>query len=180
MVMHHHAVNLQTLADMVSGLQPGRLHYSAFCLRVKDSKYFFYFFNSLKGFFMKKILLLCFVVLSNTFIKPQQITNYECLLKDKGINSFTKVSAPSIYLERTALSKPQTATFSVTFTGTGWTTQKQDAFNYAVDIWEYLINSSQQIKINAERKALGANSGILAGTRPLSYYKDFTMHLWQM
>lgn len=123
---------------------------------------------------MKKILLLCFVVLSNTFIKPQQITNYECLLKDKGINSFTKVSAPSIYLERTALSKPQTATFSVTFTGTGWTTQKQDAFNYAVDIWEYLINSSQQIKINAERKALGANSGILAGTRPLSYYKDFT------
>lgn len=42
-----------------------------------------------------------------------------------------------------------------------------------MSIWRHLINSPRPIKIKAEWKALGENSGVLASTRVTSYKKNF-------
>ena len=64
----------------------------------------------------------------------------------------------------------QTATINVTYTG--FTTQAQTAFQYAVDIWETLITTSVQITVNATFASLA--SGVLGSAGPTSLHRDFS------
>ena len=64
---------------------------------------------------------------------------------------------------------PATANIVVNFIGS-WNAQAQNAFNYAVNIWETQIDSNITIKIDAEWDNLGPN--ILGGAGPLTYYRD--------
>jgi hypothetical protein len=58
------------------------------------------------------------------------------------------------------------STFDVTYTG--FTPQAEAAFQYAVDIWSFLIESDVTIKINAQFTALG--TGVLGSASAASYY----------
>ncbi len=64
----------------------------------------------------------------------------------------------------------QTATIVVNYVGS-WSAEAQNAFQYAVDIWETQITSSVIIEVNADWAALG--SGILGSAGAVSYFRDF-------
>ncbi len=53
-----------------------------------------------------------------------------------------------------------------------WPSEAMDAFRYAADIWETLINSTVAVKINACWTDLGP--GILGYGAPTSYHRDFS------
>jgi hypothetical protein len=61
-----------------------------------------------------------------------------------------------------ALLSPAASTFAVTYTG--FTSQAQIAFQYAVDIWAGLITSPQTIRVSANFSALAA--GVLGSAGP--------------
>lgn len=76
----------------------------------------------------------------------------------------------------------QTATIDIAYVPNGmanvygdtcyaWPSEAMDAFRYAADIWETLINSTVAIKINACWTDLGV--GILGYGAPTSYHRDF-------
>ena len=76
---------------------------------------------------------------------------------------------------------PTTALFSsqqadsanivVNYNGGGWTNDAQDAFEFAVGIWESLITSPINIEVDAEFSALGTN--ILGGAGPRTVVRNF-------
>ena len=78
----------------------------------------------------------------------------------KGVkqNVFTKVSAPSIFSERTILGKVSTSNFVVVESQDNpLPSGSRQALDYAIEIWSYLINtnsSSQEIKVFAEWKEI--------------------------
>ncbi|MEB3218005.1 MAG: S8 family serine peptidase, partial [Nostocales cyanobacterium 94392] len=88
-------------------------------------------------------------------------------LRAKNQDAFTQVgtSSPQISLENA-----QTATINVTYNG--FTPVAQAAFQYAVDIWEGLIESSVPINIVANYTPLGA--GTLGSAGPESFYRNFS------
>jgi len=67
---------------------------------------------------------------------------------------------------------PNAATFNVTYVGT-WDPQAQAAFQYAVDIWAGLLDSSVSIDLQANWTDLGAASGILGSASSNSITRDF-------
>ncbi len=67
---------------------------------------------------------------------------------------------------------PDAATINVTYAGT-WNPQAQAAFQYAVDIWAGLLDSSVAIDLQANWTDLGAASGILGSASSNSITRDF-------
>lgn len=65
---------------------------------------------------------------------------------------------------------PATADIQVNYIG-AWTTPAQNAFEYAVSIWEGLITSSVPIIVDAEFANLGP--GILGGAGPDTFFRNF-------
>ena len=63
------------------------------------------------------------------------------------------------------------ANIVVNYNGGGWTSEAQDAFEYAVGIWESLITSPINIEVDAEFSALGTN--ILGGAGPVTVIRNF-------
>ena len=80
-------------------------------------------------------------------------------------NAFTFVPPPTIL----PLSE-RSATINVTYTG--FSSEAQTAFQYAVDIWESLLNSSRVINIDATW-APADNPNNLGSAGPSSFYADF-------
>ncbi len=70
------------------------------------------------------------------------------------------------------LHAPQTANITVNYNGV-WDAEAQNAFEYAVSIWETQITSSVPIIVEAEWEDLGNNSGILGGARAATLHSDF-------
>lgn len=121
---------------------------------------------------MKKILVIFLFFVFNASVFSQQIQlNPYFVSKAKYVNYFTKIPSPSIYRDHYSLSKIQTMNISANYIGT-WPSEAQNAFNYALEIWSYLIKSTIPIKIKAEWVPLG--EGILAETNSTSYKKNFT------
>lgn len=120
---------------------------------------------------VKTLMLLFFALL---IINAQSFHEDGCRVIRQ--NVFTKISPPSVYSERTALSKVATSNFVVVESlSYPLPTYQRQALDYAVEIWSYLINTSsstQQIKIFAEWKDLG-NAETLAECGPTSYYNNF-------
>ncbi len=122
---------------------------------------------------MKRFFKILIILMFNLPLLSQQKISIPNLASEaKNINYFTKVHAPSIYRDHNSLFKVQTLNISANYIGT-WPPEAQVAFNYALEIWSYLINSSIPIKIKAEWKIF-EEQGALAGTHPTSYIKNFT------
>ena len=81
-------------------------------------------------------------------------------------NAFTFVPPPTILPE-----SERAATINVTYTG--FSAEAQTAFQYAVDIWETLINSSRVINIDATW-APAASANNLGSAGPSSVWANFT------
>ncbi|MBP7688604.1 MAG: lamin tail domain-containing protein [Thermoflexales bacterium] len=67
---------------------------------------------------------------------------------------------------------PNVATINVTYVGT-WDPQAQAAFQYAVDIWAGLLDSSVAISVQANWTDLGAATGILGSAGAKYRNRDF-------
>jgi PKD repeat protein len=65
-----------------------------------------------------------------------------------------------------------TATIIVNYNGSGWTTEAQNAFEYAADIWETLITSPQPIIVDAQFGPM--DSGVLGGAGPTRIWRNFS------
>jgi hypothetical protein len=76
---------------------------------------------------------------------------------------------PSIEVKDRISANAQTATISVTYNG--FTPQAQAAFQYAVDIWESLLVSNVEIKVDAYWKPFGP--GVLGSCGPDYFIRDF-------
>ncbi|MBK5107744.1 MAG: PKD domain-containing protein [Anaerolineales bacterium] len=63
------------------------------------------------------------------------------------------------------------ANIVVSYNGGGWTPEAQNAFEFAVGIWETLITSPITIEVDADFDQLGAN--ILGGAGPNTVVRDF-------
>lgn len=88
-----------------------------------------------------------FVIFLIFFIGNSFPQNNVCVLKGSHNNAFTKVKAPSIYLDRNSLGKVATSSFVVDYIYPQPPASAQLAINYAVDIWSYLIALSKPVKI---------------------------------
>ena len=120
---------------------------------------------------MKRLFIILVLLVFDLTIFSQQSPLTPCFLsKAKYVNHFTKIPAPGIYRDHNSLSKIQTLNISANYIG-AWPSEAQNAFNYALNIWSYLINSTIPIKIRAEWVPLG--EGILAETNSTSYKKNF-------
>jgi hypothetical protein len=93
-------------------------------------------------------------------------------------NTFTKVEPPSIFLYRQTLGKTATSTITVSYDDNFPTGDIRTAFEYATSIWSYLLTSQQAIKIQAKWESLSGNA--LAETKPLSAFRNFKVHPYQM
>jgi len=72
----------------------------------------------------------------------------------------------------TSAEQAASANIVVNYNGGGWTTEAQDAFEFAVGIWETLITSPVIIEVDADFDSLGEN--ILGGAGPINLVRDFT------
>lgn len=86
------------------------------------------------------------------------------VLRASDANSMTRIAAPPTGPHL------QTATIEVTYTG--FSTEAQTAFQYAVDIWETKITSAVTIRINASWEPLEAN--VLGSAGAATYHSNFT------
>lgn len=86
-----------------------------------------------------------------------------CYLSTK--NEFTSIAAP----QRNGAARTKGANIQVTYDG--FTTQAQQSFQAAVDIWESLLESNVTINIEAHWAPLGP--GVLGSAGPASYIADF-------
>jgi len=64
-----------------------------------------------------------------------------------------------------------TADIQVNYNGSGWTTEAQNAFEYAVSIWETLIESNVVIVVDADFSSLG--TGVLGGAGTTTIHRNF-------
>jgi len=117
-------------------------------------------------------IILLFWALCNTSILPQYNTS---VLEGTHNNAYTVVEAPSIYKYRTVLGKIATSNFEISYTDTMPPLQARTAIEYAIKIWEFLINSDQTINVLVRWKDLGYSStGVytLANCGPTTYYNS--------
>jgi hypothetical protein len=79
------------------------------------------------------------------------------------------VPPPEVF-QRRLVSPEQvaTATIVVNYIGEGWTTDAQNAFEYAADIWETLITSPVPIAVDAQFGPMP--NGVLGGAGPTEFY----------
>src|SRR5690606_17022457 len=75
-------------------------------------------------------------------------------------NAFTKVEPPAIFAHSQVLGKVATSDFQIIYDGPMPPVEAQNAIEYAVNIWEFLINTaiSQTIKIRVRWADLGYSS----------------------
>ncbi len=90
-----------------------------------------------------------------------------CYASDEVHSSY--LEPPREYYERLKSSSTQKATIEVTYTG--FTSEAQKAFAYAVSIWESLIYSPVSIRVKANWQSL--SQGVLASCGPSDYFKNF-------
>jgi hypothetical protein len=97
------------------------------------------------------------------------------------VNAFSKVDPPSVFLDRVPLQKTATSIFQTTFTKTVgdsvelfFPIEAQTAFLYATDIWSYLINSFETIRIKAVWDTVDPNYAIAQTDLFNSLTKNFT------
>ena len=90
----------------------------------------------------------------------------QIVLKADAKNMNTRVSAP-IMLNKGAGSQ---ATFDVTYTG--FSSQAQTAFQYAVNIWSSILTSNVSIKVEANWVGLDPN--VLGSASASTFYRDYT------
>ena len=82
------------------------------------------------------------------------------------------VAPPAAFTQnRERLEEVATSTIVVNFNGPGWTSEAQNAFRFAADIWETLITSPIPIVVDADFSPLGP--GILGGAGPTEIWRDF-------
>jgi hypothetical protein len=81
---------------------------------------------------------------------------------------FTKVDAPAAYLEAQRTGRKGTAASRIEVTYTGFTPEAQAAFQYAVDIWQSLLNSPVPIRVRANWTPLAA--GVLGSAGTTAFY----------
>ena len=96
----------------------------------------------------------------------------QIVLRAIPVDAPSKIGPPARFWESKALQKRgavQSATISVTYTG--FDSASQEAFQYAVDIWETMITSPVQIKVKATFKALSA--GVLGSAGPALITRDW-------
>ncbi len=65
-----------------------------------------------------------------------------------------------------------TANIQVNYNGSGWTAEAQNAFEYAVSIWETLIESNIVIVVDADFSSLG--TGVLGGAGTTTIHRNFS------
>ena len=94
-------------------------------------------------------------------------------------NAFTTVAPPSIFTYNESLGKTTTATFQIHYNDPAPPLEAQWAIEYAVNIQEYLINTtvSQTINIDVKWEDLGSDisSLPLAQCGPTSYYNSSSL-----
>ena len=87
----------------------------------------------------------------------------------------TFVHPPAEYLKKLKSGSLKSATIDVTYVG--FPPNAQEAFQYAVDIWQTLIDSPVPIHITATWESLAAN--VLGSCGPADYYKNFnSTEIW--
>ncbi|ALD19934.1 T9SS type A sorting domain-containing protein [Hymenobacter sp. DG25A] len=84
----------------------------------------------------------------------------------------TRVAPPEKFLQIRAGKARPTGTASITVTYHNFTPEAQKAFQYAVDIWEALLQSPVEIHIDATWKELAA--GTLGSAGSTAYYRNFS------
>ncbi|OQY71646.1 MAG: hypothetical protein B6D44_12195, partial [Ignavibacteriales bacterium UTCHB2] len=117
-------------------------------------------------------IILLFWALCNTSILPQYNAS---VLEGTHNNAYTVVEPPSIYKYRTVLGKIATSNFEISYTDPMPPGQARTAIEYAIKIWEFLINSDQTINILINWKDLGYSStGVytLVNCGPTTYYNS--------
>ncbi|MGD8777562.1 MAG: T9SS type A sorting domain-containing protein [Ignavibacteria bacterium] len=119
---------------------------------------------------MKNLIIALILLLT---LSVSKIFAQKCVLRGSGVNSYTKVAAPSIYKDREALSKTSSANFDVDIINSPGV-EADEAVMEAINIWSYLLNNfTQTIKIKVTWTDLGSG-GILAQAGPTSYEKNFS------
>ncbi len=85
------------------------------------------------------------------------------------------IHPPSEYLEQLKSGATKKATIDVTYVG--FSAEAQQAFQYAVDIWENLIYSPVPIRVKAYWQSL--SKSVLASCGPEGFYKNFnSTQIW--
>ena len=94
---------------------------------------------------MKKFIFLMIITLLyfNNALNAQPITK---ILRGKNHNAFTSIGPPEVFTYRNQLGKIATSNFIVDYDVTV-PQEAETAFNYAVEIWSYLVGLSKQVKI---------------------------------
>ncbi|MBO3269976.1 T9SS type A sorting domain-containing protein [Hymenobacter defluvii] len=119
---------------------------------------------------MKKLLLLSFLAVAT--VAPsfgQQLVKYAgpgipdtCYASSKVVR--TRVLPPAAFLAN----RPSATKATIIVTYSGFTPEAQAAFQYAVDIWQSLLVSSEPIRISATWRPLAA--GVLGSAGPSGLY----------
>ncbi len=80
---------------------------------------------------------------------------------------------PEVFVQRLAFPEQSaTANIVVNFNGSGWTTEAEDAFRFAADIWQSLISSPVTIVVDAQFSPL--DPGVLGSAGPTVIASNFT------
>ena len=82
------------------------------------------------------------------------------------------ISLPANFLNLAGQFTPPSSNTVINVNYTGFTPQAQTAFQFAVDVWEGLLNTSVPITVDASFSNLGAN--ILGSAGPKNFYRNFT------
>lgn len=91
-----------------------------------------------------------------------------CILKGVQVNHFSYVPPPSIYKHSDALAKIATSNVEVHFSP-DVPDSARNAINYAAEIWSFLLNANQPIRISVDWKEL-ESTNILGGGKPRTFY----------
>ena len=96
-------------------------------------------------------------------------------------NANTSIPPPQVLRQLRSENYPNTKQSQFIVTYTGFTDEAQVAFQYAVDIWDSIIQTPVPIRINATFVDLGGfegNSIILGGARPAAWKSPGSLNLW--
>ncbi|PSF35664.1 hypothetical protein C7H19_15595 [Aphanothece hegewaldii CCALA 016] len=103
-----------------------------------------------------------------------KVRNYQqaFLIADPRPNPFRITAPQNLHNLAVGIPNPQTSNTVINVNYNGFTPAAQAAFQYAVDIWESLIDSPVQINLTANFTPLGA--GILGSAGPTDFWRNFT------
>ncbi len=123
------------------------------------------------------IFFLLLLILYSGVIIPQYIPP---VLEGTHKNAYTKVYPPSIFADRIVLGKTATSNFEIYYEYPEPPVEAKNAIEYALNIWEFLINTaiSQTIKVQVKWEDLGYSSTAgypLANCGPASFYNSSSL-----